>query len=186
MVTEENWKSLEELALSSGASAVKRVDVTRVKRGQWPRMKCQYGCAQYGNSLCCPPYTPTLSEMNRFLDEYKDGLLVQYSMPYPKEKGLDWQQFDIDITNGLHKVILEVEKAAMMKNYYKAFALKAGRCRLCKVCNLKKCIHPEEARPSLEACGIDVFALAEDNGFHAGMYTGMVDKVSVYGMVLIE
>ena len=26
-------------------------------------------------------------------------------------------------------------------------------------------MHPTKARPSLEACGIDVFALARDNGF---------------------
>ena len=132
MITEEDWKSLETLAEKAGASATCRVDVSKVKRGVWPRMKCQFGCAQYGNSLCCPPYTPSLAEMNIFLDEYTDGLLVQYSMPYPKERGMDWQQFDIDITNGLHKVLLEIEKAAMMKNYYKAFALKAGRCRLCR------------------------------------------------------
>ena len=39
---------------------------------------------------------------------------------------------------------------------------------------------------SLEACGIDVFALARDNGFDTHVLTGPVKEVSVYGMVLVE
>lgn len=177
---------LEEIAKKAGASAVKVVDVATVKRGAWPRMKCQYGCAQYGSNLCCPSYTPDISFMDRFLREYRWGLLVQYRRPMALEKMKDWQEFDRALNNDLLRVLLKIEKGAMMRNYYKAFALKAGRCGLCPVCNLKRCIHPESARPSLEACGIDVLALAEDNGFSARMYTGPVKEVTVYGMVLLE
>ena len=182
----EDMEELMEEARKAGADDVKMVDVTRVKRGVWTRMKCQFGCPQYGKSLCCPPYTPELSAMNEFLNEYSVGILVKYTMPIRPEECKDWQAFDIRLTNGLLDILLKVEKGAMMKNYYKAFALKAGRCGLCKVCNLKQCIHPESARPSLEACGIDVFALARDNGFDTHVLTGPVREVSVYGMVLLE
>ena len=68
----------------------------------------------------------------------------------------------------------------------KAFALKAGRCRLCEKCNLQHCVNPTKARPSLEACGIDVFALARDNGFGMDVVTGPITKLEIYGMVLVE
>lgn len=182
----EDMIELMKEARKAGAADVKMVDVTKVKRGVWPRMKCQFGCPQYGKCLCCPPYTPDLSQMNEFLNEYTLGILVKHTMPIKLEECRDWQEFDIRLTNGLLDILLKVEKAAMMKNYYKAFALKAGRCGLCRVCNLKQCIHPESARPSLEACGIDVFALAHDNGFDTRVLTGPVKEVSVYGMLLVE
>ena len=104
-----------------------------------------------------------------------------------KEAGAsDAKKVDTGVTNGLLEVLLKVERSAMLKNYYKAFALKAGRCRLCETCNLKHCVHPLEARPSLEACGIDVFALIKDNGYRSEMLTGPVKKLPVYGMVLID
>lgn len=182
----EDMKSLEDIALKAGASAACPVDVDKIKRGTWPRMKCQYGCAQYGSNLCCPPYTPDIGSMNRFLNEYRAGILVQYTRPMDLKHIGDWQEFDRSLNNDLLMVLLKVEKAAMMKNYYKAFALKAGRCGLCRVCNLKKCIHPESARPSMEACGINVFALTEEYGFSARMFKGPVKQVSVYGLVLVE
>ena len=47
-------------------------------------------------------------------------------------------------------------------------------------------MHPTKARPSLEACGIDVFALARDNGFDMDVVTGPITKLDIYGMVLVK
>ena len=47
-------------------------------------------------------------------------------------------------------------------------------------------MHPTKARPSLEACGIDMFALARDNGFDMDVVTGPITKLDIYGMVLVE
>ncbi len=182
----ELLEKLEKEAMELGASATKIVPVETIKRGAWPRMKCQFGCPQYGNSLCCPPYTPDLEYMEKFLSEYTVSILVQYTLPFTEENYKNWQQVDIDLSNDLLHLLIKLERSAMMMNFYKAFALKAGRCRLCETCNLKKCIHPEEARPSAEACGIDVFALANGNGFSAKMLTGPVRELSVYGLLLVD
>ena len=182
----QDFQTLIDKSLALGASAVKPVDVSTIKRGVWPRMKCRFGCPQYGKSLCCPPYTPELPVMERFLSEYTSALLVQYTLPVTDEDMKDWQDLDKRMSNGLLHLLVAVEREALFMNFYKAFALKAGRCRLCEECNLKSCIHPQEARPSLESCGIDVMALAKDNGFDAKILTGKVEKLSVYGLVLIE
>ena len=57
---------------------------------------------------------------------------------------------------------------------------------MCEKCNLQHCVNPTKARPSLEACGIDVFALARDNGFAMDVVTGPITKLDIYGMVLVE
>ena len=155
-MTEQDLQDLIKEAKEAGASDAKKVDIASVKLAAWPRMKCQFGCPNYGKTLCCPPYTPELPFMKQFIGEYKNGIIIQYTVTLTEEDCKDWTKVDTGVTNGLLEVLLKVERSAMLKNYYKAFALKAGRCRLCETCNLKHCVHPLEARPSLEACGIDV------------------------------
>ena len=179
-------KALLAKAKSLGATDAKFIDVKKIKVGAWTRMKCQFGCPNYGQTLCCPPYAPTYDATQAFLKEYKKAMLVQFTSPMPQGKKVDWVKVDMDISNGLLKLLLGVEREAFLLNYYKSFALKAGRCRLCKECNLKKCVHPLEARPSMEACGIDVMALANDNGYKAEILTGPVKELKIYGLVLVD
>lgn len=180
---------LEELrnrACELGASAAKIVEVPGIKTGAWTRMKCQYGCPNYGLSLCCPPYTPSYEQMRAFLDEYAKAILVEYTFPLKEEDYIDFVAADLSMSNGLLDILLTLEKEAFLQNHYRAFALKAGRCRLCEHCNLKKCVNPTKARPSLEACGIDVFALANDNGFNMQVIKGPITELKVYGLLLVE
>ena len=180
---------LEELAgkaLKLGASAAKIVETAKIRTGAWTRMKCQYGCPNYGLNLCCPPYTPGYEQMREFLAEYHKALLVEYTFPLKEQESTDFAAADLSMSNGLLEILLTLEKEAFFQNHYRAFALKAGRCRLCAQCNLKKCVNPVKARPSLEACGIDVFALANDNGFTMRVLKGPVKELKIYGLLLVE
>ena len=40
---------------------------------QWVRLKCKYGCKQYGTSWCCPPETPASDKTRDLLNEYEQG-----------------------------------------------------------------------------------------------------------------
>ncbi len=180
---------LEELrnrACELGASAAKIVEVAEIRTGAWTRMKCQYSCPNYGLNLCCPPYTPSYEQMHVFLAEYAKAILVEYTFPLEEEDCVDFAAADLSMSNGLLDILLTLEKEAFLQNHYRAFALKAGRCRLCEQCNLKKCVNPIKARPSLEACGIDVFALANDNGFNMQVIKGPITELKVYGLLLVE
>lgn len=186
-MTEKDRQALAEKAKAHGAAAAAWVPVPTIKTGVWTRMKCQFGCPSYGETLCCPPYTPDLSFMEKFLSEYSTSLLVQYSLPFrPDTDGKHWEEFNRRLSNDTARLIAAVEKDAFLLGYYKAFGLKAGRCYLCETCNLKHCVHPDLARPSAEACGIDVMALARDNGFQPHILKGPVQQIQVYGLVLIE
>ena len=70
--------------------------------------------------------------------------------------------------------------------FHKAFGMGGGPCRLCAKCNAKRCIHTEQARPSMEACGIDVYATVRANGYPIEVVKEYSDDANYYGLVLIE
>jgi len=80
---------------------------------------------------------------------------------------------------------LEIEM--FLDGYYKAWSMGSGPCRLCKECDLSTpCRHGYEARPSMEACGIDVFKTARDNGFSIEVVKTHEDERNVFGVILAE
>lgn len=156
-------------------SGAKVVDPRSVVTAEWVRMKCQFGCAHYGKSLCCPPHSPTPEVTRRVLDSYEKAILLHQRL----NTGHDRTQF-----NG---VLVRLEIEAFLDGHYKAWSMTSGPCRLCKECNVSGlCQHGYEARPSMEACGIDVFKTARDNGFPIEVVRTREEPKNVYGLILVQ
>lgn len=160
---------IEGLCNANKAIDSKFIDPLSVVIGHWTRYKCQYGCEAYGKSLCCPPNTPTPDETKKILSDYNVGLLVHFGG-------------DVRVT----KAIAKIEREVFLMNYYKVISFGAGPCRLCKECSLSECKVPKLARPSMEACGIDVYSTARNNGFPINVLTSKEEKENCYGLLLIE
>ncbi|MHC4664298.1 MAG: DUF2284 domain-containing protein, partial [Planctomycetota bacterium] len=80
-----------------------------------------------------------------------------------------------------------LEREIFLSGYYKAFGLGAGPCRLCDECSFDSgCIHADDARPSMEACGIDVYETARANGYEIEVVRHRKDKQHFYGVVLVK
>jgi predicted metal-binding protein len=73
-----------------------------------------------------------------------------------------------------------------LDGYYKAFGIGSGPCDTCASCSKQGCRHPETARPSMEACGIDVFATARANGFPIEVLRSTGCEGNYYGLVLVD
>ena len=84
------------------------------------------------------------------------------------------------------KIVGPLERHIFLAGFYKALAFGAGPCRLCRECNAEVCRHSDKARPSMEACGIDVFATVRANGFSVEVLSDEGDSQDYYGLVLIE
>jgi predicted metal-binding protein len=162
---ESRFSGYVKLALDAGAVEAKIIDVSSIKTASWTRLRCQYGCP----NLCCPPYTPTAEETQRVIDDYSHAMLVRFKM-----------------LGDAKKLVPVIERAIFLNGKYKAFGFKGGGCGLCEKCNLKKCVHPQEARPSLEASGIDVYETARRNGFHIEVLKNKEAQGSFFGLILIE
>ena len=158
-------------ACQLGAIEAKVISPQQVFTAEWVRRKCQYGCDGFGEHLTCPPYSPTPQETRRLLDEYTTALLI-----HCPSRGID-----------VLKIISTLEREAFLSGYYKAFGMSAGPCSLCEHCNVQAtCCHTEHARPSMEACGIDVFKTARDNGFPIEVIKGHGEERNAYGLILVE
>jgi len=159
-------------AIKLGAGEAKIIKASTIKTAAWVRRKCQFGCSGFGECLDCPPYSPTPEETQKVLDCYKKAILIHC----PRGAKRD-----------ISKIVVELEREVFLSGFYKAFAMGAGPCRLCPVCGLEKgCRHPEEARPSMEACGIDVYQTARSNGFKIEVVKTLRDKANHFAVVLIE
>ena len=87
----------------------------------------------------------------------------------------------------LRKIVVGLEREIFLDGYYKAFGLSAGPCRLCKTCDTNGyCKHPYEARPAMEACGIDVYGTARNCGFELEVVKTEDCPYSYIALVLIE
>ena len=158
-----------ELALKKGALEAKVIDASTVKTAAWTRLKCQFGCAHYGTSLCCPPYTPTAEETQKAIDNYSFALLTRFPSISDVRRGIP-----------------EIEREIFIDGKYKAIGFAAGRCRLCSECNFKTCIYPRSARPSMEGVGIDVYETSRNNGFIIEVLKSRDALGNYFGLVLIE
>jgi len=137
----------------------------------WVRLKCQFGCDCYGQCLVCPPFTPTPQQMRQVLDAYSRAVLIHFEP-------------DADVK----AAVADLERTIFLRGAWKAFGLGAGPCYFCKHCAVeeKRCRHPERARPSMEACGIDVYSTARKAGFPIEVVRTTRQCPNYYGLILIE
>ena len=162
-------------ALEMGMDGVKRIHPASVATAEWVRMKCQFGCPGFGMRLCCPPHTPTPEVTRKVIDSYQKALLIHRRL----KKGERLKNFS--------ETLVRLEIKIFLEGYYKAWSMGSGPCRLCQECELTTpCKHGYEARPSMEACGIDVFKTARDNGFPIEVVRTHEEERNIFGLILVE
>ena len=73
--------------------------------------------------------------------------------------------------------------------YYKAHVFLCGPCSLCKECVKPKgepCTFGDKARASMEACGIDVYQTARNNGFFIETLSSRDQTQNCYSLMLVD
>jgi predicted metal-binding protein len=162
-----------------GADAAQIIPAEKIVVADWVRLKCQYGCGSYGEHLTCPPYSPTPETTRCLLSAYKQALLLRKEgKGEPAEEG---------IRRILNEAVVTLEREIFLAGYQRAWALSSGPCLLCQTCDpTKPCILPEQARPSMEACGIDVFSTVRNAGWEIEVVKSLDSTFRLFALVLIE
>ena len=169
MSEDADVKDFVRRACELGATDAKVVKADSIVTAAWVRLKCQFGCGGYNTSYCCPPHTPTPQQTQEVISCYTRALLIHC-------------QSDVRPS----AIVTKLEREIFLNGFYKALGFGAGPCRLCQECNLEQCIQPENARPSMEACGIDVYATAHANGFPIEVVKDYTCEENYYGLILID
>ncbi|MGD0818371.1 MAG: DUF2284 domain-containing protein [Methanomassiliicoccales archaeon] len=201
---EEHLAELCSKAMSYGASKAVPIPVGYVVMDPRISLKCQIPrCIHYGRNLMCPPNCVKPDEFAKSLERYKFAILVQAKIITDLAsverrlgatslveviKDEDYLRQLRASTRSFETILNKLERDAMMMGHRFALALSGGTCSLCEECAGispgEPCRHPFEARPSMEAVGIDVILTAENAGIGVEF---PVKKDPVWtGMLLVE
>lgn len=161
---------LQRKARSLGFFEAAPVDPTTISIEAWVKAKCSYGCRYYGRKWSCPPYAMGSDDFRELLGCYSKAIVVAGQPPLR-----EFQQN-----------LLELEKSAFLQGFKKALAFTGGPCSWCDSCADDRCCFPEKRRPSLEACGCDVFALAKSCNIPLKPVRSSEDFVQYIGLLLID
>lgn len=169
------------LATQCGITQVKQIEPGTVLTAPWVRLKCQFGCPMYDKSYCCPPDTPRPDETRAILDSYRRAFLFRIEAVYSEERGRRIRQ--------IYQILRDIEGDLFKDGFYKAFLMLSGPCRLCKECtylNDEPCALRNQARPSMEACGIDVYQTVRDHGFPIETLSDQTQTQNHYCLMLVD
>jgi predicted metal-binding protein len=177
-----NRSELEAVFKRHGFVDFKWIKAADIVVAQWVRMKCMFGCPEYGQSACCPPQTPSVAECERFVREYTEAVVFHFAKVAPeREKRWEWSR-----TTDLG--LVAVERDVFLAGYPRVFLMYLGSCHLCEECGEERetCVHPEEARPTPEALAIDVFTTVRKYGYPIEVVTDYGDEMNRYAFLMVE
>ena len=172
----------QRVCLGKPAEA-KEIDPSSVVTAAWVRLKCRYGCEMHGKGYCCPPDTPTPEQTRAVLNQYNRALLFRYEAV--KREG----ESRIKLLSDYFDELIELEGDLFKDGFYKAFVMISGPCTRCSPCAKAEgapCHFAMRARPSMEACGIDVYRTAWNNGFPIKPLCRKDETQNLYCLMLVE
>jgi predicted metal-binding protein len=173
---------IERMAKGHGFGDFKWINPKDVITENWVRIKCQFGCDDYGKWGCCPPEVPSVVGCRRFFDEYKVGLLLHSAVKFKDpELRHRWGR-------EMQKKAVALEREVFLVDFPKAFVFPPSPCRLCSSCpkNKRECKQPYVARPSLEAFAVDVYSTARKTGYPIHVLKGYGEEMNRFGLLLVE
>jgi predicted metal-binding protein len=158
------------------------IDPAEIVVSNWVRMKCMYGCNEYGKTATCPPNVPTISECEDFFKEYSKAVIFHFEKEVEKpEDRFDW-------TRKINLKLLKLEKDIFCSGFEKAFLMFMDSCNICKTCQEKKedCVEPKLARPTPEALGVDVYSTVRKANYPIQVLSDYSQMMNRYAFILIE
>jgi predicted metal-binding protein len=175
-------KELEALFARHGAADFRWLPPGRIEVAHWVRMKCRFGCDEYGRNACCPPNVPDVEACAAFFRDYETAAIFHFAhaVERPEDRHL-W-------TREVNGRLWELERAVFLAGFCKAFVLFMDSCTLCDSCSGRRedCLHPVRARPSPEAMAVDVFTTARAAGYSPRVLVDTRETMDRFALCLVE
>jgi predicted metal-binding protein len=172
---------IETILTRQGFSDFKWINPKEIVVAQWVRVKCTFGCGDYGLGTC-PPNTPSVSECERFFKEYDNGLIIRLN------KFADKNAYPSDWSKEMTNKLLDIEREIFLSGYQKTFLLNQTCCNLCKDCtgNRISCKDKTRSRPSPEGFAVDVYQTVRNAGINIDVVAVNPADISRIAILLIE
>ena len=198
---DKRLKNLVAAAKELGADEAKTVRAEDIVVDKRVRLKCAVPlCVDLGRHLLCPPNLMSVDEFSEILRLYKRAIILQVEADVDSSdksrrrldkdlcKNLERSTNSAKWERRLHGLVNQLETLAFKQGFYLAAGLIGGNCCLCRKCvepmSGERCRHPFEARPSMEAMGIDVIRTCGKAGLPLSLSSKK--KVRWTGLVLLD
>ncbi len=179
---EDEREKLVEMFGKYGYDDFKWIDPKKILVAQWVRMKCMFGCEDYGKCGTCPPNTPSVPECRDFFRGYQQGVVFHFGKVVKKpEDRFAW-------TRKINSNLLKLERETFLSGYYRTFLLFIDSCNFCESCPgiRQLCKNPKMARPTPESMAVDVFATVRKIGYRMDVLHDYSQEMDRYAFLLIE
>jgi predicted metal-binding protein len=177
-----NSEALAALFVKHGYTDFRWIDPHEIVVAQWVRMKCMFGCAEFGRNASCPPNVPSVPECREFFAGYTRGAIFHFAktVAAPEDRH-EW-------TGSVNAGLIALERAVFLAGYEKAFLLAMDSCGLCEECVgvREECKVPRSARPTPEAMAVDVFSTVRRMGYPIAVLSDYRQAMNRYAFLMIE
>lgn len=174
-------KRLEALFEKHGFFDYRWIEPSAIVVAQWVRVKCLFGCPDYGKNGACPPHVPSVDECARFIREYKTAAVFHF------EKALDKPEDRHAWSRDLGLRLLDLEREVFLGGYVKAFLMPVDSCNICPSCGGRDaCKDPKRVRPSPDAMAIDVYSTVLRAGYPIEVLADTRKAMNRYAFLLVE
>ena len=198
---DKELRHLVTAAKNLGATEAKIVSTEDIVVDKRVRLKCAIPiCVDYGRHLLCPPNVMSVDEFSEIVRLYRKAIIFQVEADVDSSDK-SRRHLDKDVCKNLerltstarwetklHRLVNQMETLAFKQGFYLAAGLIGGNCCLCRECVVPQsgelCRHPFEARPSMEAMGIDVVKTCKKVGLPLNLSSKK--KVRWTGLVLLD
>jgi predicted metal-binding protein len=120
-------EKLEELFQKRGYTDFKWIEPEKIVVSQWERIKCMYGCGEYGQTASCPPNVPSVSECEKFFREYTEAAIFHF------EKRVDKPEDRHAWTRKVNSKLSKLEREVFLSGFEKVFLLFMESCHICEI-----------------------------------------------------
>jgi len=175
-------KGLEKLFAKHGFSDYRWLDPAEIVVAEWVRMKCLYGCREYGRNAACPPNAPPVAECARFFMEYKRAAVFHFAktVDRPEDRHAWGRKLNLDL--------LKLEQEVFKAGFVKAFLIFFDSCGICLECagSRTACKEPKLSRPTADALAVDVYSTVRKLGYPIRVLSDYDQEMNRYAFLLIE
>jgi len=175
-------EKIEGIISKHGYKDYKWIDPKKFVVSQWVRMKCLFGCNEYGSTATCPPNVPSFSECEKLFLEYKEAVVFHFTKKVAKpEDRFAW-------TRKVNLKLLKLENEIFISGFEKTFLLFMDSCNICQDCPgiKEECKEPKLARPTPEAMCVDVYSTVRQLGYPIQVLSRYSQEMNRYSFLLIK
>jgi predicted metal-binding protein len=172
---------IESIIKGNGFSDYRWINPKEIIVSQWVRVKCTFGCSDFGQGSC-PPNTPSVNECREFFSEYSNALIIRLN------KFADKDSYPSEWSRDMTGKLLEVEKQVFLIGNQKTFLLNQTCCSLCNKCpgNRIDCKDKRRSRPSPESFAVDVYQTVRNAGMEIHVISENPSEINRIAILLID